>query len=65
VDVVPPDAMDIDDLPGRDDELHIGAVDDEEAKDEEKHMHPVVQRPSPIQTAILPSSYSESPLSTR
>ncbi|KAG6906744.1 hypothetical protein DXG01_012296 [Tephrocybe rancida] len=58
VGVVPPDAMDIDDVPGRSATIHISAVGDEQSKDDEKHMHPVIQRPSPIQTVNLPSSYS-------
>ncbi|KAG6856272.1 hypothetical protein H0H87_005957 [Tephrocybe sp. NHM501043] len=57
VDVVPPDAMDIDDAPRTTEAIHIGAV---EHKDKEKHMHPVVQRPAPIQTTNLASSYSSS-----
>ncbi|KAG6902081.1 hypothetical protein C0995_004582 [Termitomyces sp. Mi166 len=51
--VVPPDAMDIDgDVPT----IPFGVSRDQ--KDEGKHMHPVIQRPAPIQTANLPSSYS-------
>ncbi|KAG6879792.1 hypothetical protein C0992_011590 [Termitomyces sp. T32_za158] len=56
VDVVPPDAMDIDvDLPGHEETIPFD--DRENQKDQGKHMHPVVQRPAPIQTADLPSSY--------
>lgn len=65
VDVVPPDVMDIDgDIPVHEETISFG--DTENPKDEGKHMHPVIQRPAPIQTANLPSSYSiSSGLNTR
>ncbi|KAG6876362.1 hypothetical protein C0993_003789 [Termitomyces sp. T159_Od127] len=57
VDVVPPDVMDIDgDVPGHGEAIPFD--DGASQKDQEKHMHPVIQRPSPIQTANLPSAYS-------
>ena len=65
VDVVPPDAMDIDgDVSGHE---AISFSVNGDQKNEEKHMHPVVQRPAPIQTANLPSPYPSvnSGLSTR
>ncbi|KAH0584844.1 hypothetical protein H2248_008122 [Termitomyces sp. 'cryptogamus'] len=56
VDVVPPDAMDVDgEVPGHGQAISFGVNDDQ--KDEEKHMHPVIQRSVPIQTANLPSPY--------
>ncbi|KAF8072211.1 hypothetical protein FPV67DRAFT_1411852 [Lyophyllum atratum] len=56
VDVVPGDAMDVD-APGQKDaiRIEIGSVEADE-----KHMHPVVARPAPIQTANLPPSFPDS-----
>ncbi|KAF5374503.1 hypothetical protein D9615_009130 [Tricholomella constricta] len=60
VDVVPPDAMDVDtERPGHRDAIDMDLVRAEDkGAGGEKHMHPVVQRPAPIQTANLPSSFS-------